>query len=132
MQALCRGIGNLSFCGLTHDKFPTITSEQQPARRHCLEVTMAENSDISHITLAVPLDELMRLKPFVSVEETRYHLNGVKFEKGAVGVVLAATDGHRLGVLRVERALVNGEGILRLPALKPKLDRLDRKSRQWL
>src|SRR5690606_15491980 len=48
MQALCRGIGNLSFCGLTHDKFPTITSGQQPARRHCLEVTMTGLSSIWH------------------------------------------------------------------------------------
>ena len=89
--------------------------------------------DVSHITLAVPLDEIMRLKPFVSDEATRYYLNGVKFEPAAdEGVMLAATDGHRLGALRVIRAIVQGEGIVRLPALKPKLDSHDRKNRQWL
>lgn len=39
----------------------------------------------------------------MSTDETRYHLNGVLFEKSADGLVMVATDGHRLSF--VSRAL---------------------------
>ena len=83
------------------------------------------------IILAVPLATIRRLEPFVSTEEIRYHLNGVRFESAAEGPILAATDGHRLGVIHCDDALVNEPGIVRMPGV-PKLDRLQRKERQWL
>ena len=48
---------------------------------------------------AVRLNAFLRVKPFVSSEETRYYLNGVSIDCAAEdGAVCAATDGHRLGV----------------------------------
>ena len=42
---------------------------------------------------------LRMLAPLASTEETRYYLRGVHVEASAAGIVLVATDGHRLGVV---------------------------------
>lgn len=80
-------------------------------------------TDISHIKLVCRLNDFMRLKPFVSSESYRYYLGGVHFRQGAEGVLLVATDGHRLGVFNAEEALCNGEGIVKLPTRLPKIDK---------
>ena len=85
---------------------------------------------IEHIKLAVPLQDLLRLKPFISTEGIRFYLNGIRFEQGSDGVLLVATDGHRLGVFRSTEALASCGGIVRLPEKLPKLDRRDK--RAWL
>jgi len=94
--------------------------------------TMTEHTDeidISHIRLVAPLDDMLRLKPFIGVEEKRYYLNGIRFEQGVDGVLLVATDGHRLGAFNSTDALCQGDGIARLPTRLPKIDR---KKRAWL
>lgn len=83
----------------------------------------------NNIKLACRLDDIMRLKPFVSTEETRYYLNGVRFEQGLEGVLLVATDGHRIGVFNAEAALCNGDGIVKLP---PRLPKIEKGFNAWL
>ena len=70
----------------------------------------------SHVRLAVPLEDMRRLKPFISTEETRYYLQGVHFETGGEGTLLVATDGHRLGVYKSDRAICASAGTVRVPA----------------
>lgn len=65
---------------------------------------------------AVRLDALLRVRPFISTEMTRYYLGGIfvhPHKEG--GAVCAATDGHRLGVRRDKDGLVNEPQIVRLP-----------------
>lgn len=80
-------------------------------------------TDTSHIKLVCRLNDFMRLKPFVSSEPYRHYLGGVHFRQGAEGVLLVATDGHRLGVFNAEEALCSGEGIVKLPARLPKIEK---------
>lgn len=47
---------------------------------------------------------------FVSNEETRFYLCGVSIEKHGAGVILVATDGHRLGAFHQEDGLLAWEG----------------------
>jgi hypothetical protein len=54
--------------------------------------------------------------PFVSTEETRYYLTGIQIEphpKG--GVILVATDGHRLGAVHDPEGDSNGHWICPVP-----------------
>jgi hypothetical protein len=65
---------------------------------------------------AVRLDALLRVRPFISTEMTRYYLGGVFVHAhDSGGAVCAATDGHRLGVRRDVDGLVNEPQIIRLP-----------------
>lgn len=65
---------------------------------------------------AVRLEALLRVRPFISTEMTRYYLNGVFVHvHDSGGAVCAATDGHRLGVRRDVGGLVNEPQIVRLP-----------------
>ena len=65
---------------------------------------------------AVRLDALLRVRPFISTEMTRYYLAGVFVHSHAGGgAVCAATDGHRLGVRRDKDGLVNEARIVTLP-----------------
>lgn len=62
-------------------------------------------------TYIIDVRELEALSLFASTEKTRYYLNGVCFEhiKGNDSPGLIATDGHRLGALRVTKADPVGE-----------------------
>lgn len=42
---------------------------------------------------------LRMLAPFVSKEETRYYLHGIHVEPAKQGIILVATDGHRMGII---------------------------------
>lgn len=65
---------------------------------------------------AVKLDAFLRVKPFVSTEETRYYLNGVYVHPCPEGGVLCvATDGHRLGVRRDKMGICHEPTIVRVP-----------------
>lgn len=67
---------------------------------------------------AVRLSSLLAVEPFISVEPTRYYLNGVYVEpcpKG--GAICVATDGHKLGAQRDPEGIVNVPQIVTLPAV---------------
>ena len=55
------------------------------------------------------------LVPFASKEETRYYLTGIHVEPYRDGVLLAATDGHRLGVIYDATGETNGQWICPIP-----------------
>ncbi len=61
-------------------------------------------------TMTVDCGELRRIlertAPFMSVEETRYYLNGVYLHRHGLNLRAVATDGHRLGL--AETDLVSG------------------------
>lgn len=73
----------------------------------------------------INLNVLAAVSLFVSKEETRYYLNGVKLEIDADGVTYVATDGHRMFAFRddlsadEERNTMRGEIIVPLAACKP-------------
>lgn len=50
-------------------------------------------------TVTVAAKYIAMLAPFISNEATRYYLNGISFEPHADGVIMVATDGHRMGVI---------------------------------
>lgn len=51
-------------------------------------------------TATIPLKELLALNLLASVNETRYEINGVHIEAKPGQVLIVATDGRRLGMLR--------------------------------
>lgn len=68
------------------------------------------------VCLAVRLEALLRVRPFISKEMTRYYLNGVFIHSHKEGgAVCAATDGHRLGIRRDEEGLVREPWIVTVP-----------------
>lgn len=81
---------------------------------------MAKSEYPKHIA-AIRLDAALRVRPFVSTDDCRYYLKGIRIEPSAEGGVLcAATDGHRLGVRRDKDGLCREPAIVRLsPLLKP-------------
>lgn len=81
--------------------------------------------------LAIPLDTIERLRPFVSKEDTRPRLSGVRFERQAEGVIIAATDGHRLGVITASEAFADRDGVVRLPTRLPKAERPFKNHKRW-
>jgi DNA polymerase III sliding clamp (beta) subunit (PCNA family) len=61
------------------------------------------------VKIIIPAESLLKLKPFVSDEQTRLYLNGVCIQKHPKsGVLLIATDGHRLGVWQETNCSVEG------------------------
>ena len=80
-------------------------------------------SEVMEVQLVCRLDDIMRLKPFVSTEEIRFYLSGVRFEQGIEGVLLVATDGHRLGVFNAKNAICRDGGIVKLPTRLPKINK---------
>ena len=74
------------------------------------------NLDKPITCFAVRLDALLRVRPFVSTEETRYYLNGVYVHPHPEGgAVCVATDGHRLGVRRDSDGIAPEPQIVTLP-----------------
>lgn len=74
------------------------------------------NLDQPVTCFAVRLEALLRVRPFISAEATRYYLNGVHVEAHPEGgAVCVATDGHRMGLRRDQEGLVNEPAICRLP-----------------
>jgi len=82
---------------------------------------MAKKADYPRPAFAVRLNSALKVQGFTSKEETRYYLHGASFEAAPDGgAVIAATDGHRLGVSHDHDGLVLESVIARLPAtLKP-------------
>lgn len=65
---------------------------------------------------AVRLDAFLRVKPFVSTEETHYYLNGIYVDNLPDGTpVCVATNGHQIGIRRTEDSLVITPTIVRVP-----------------
>jgi DNA polymerase III sliding clamp (beta) subunit (PCNA family) len=50
---------------------------------------------------------LRMLVPFTTGEETRYYLRGIHVEPAAQGIILVATDGHRLGAIHDPSGVTN-------------------------
>lgn len=66
---------------------------------------------------AVRLEAVLRVRPFISKEATRYYLNGVFVKAGKdSGAICEATDGHRLGFRHDPEGKVITPAIIRLPA----------------
>lgn len=55
------------------------------------------------------------LVPMISKEATRYYLNGVFVTPHLDGILLVATDGHRMGVIYDEGGQTNGDWICPVP-----------------
>jgi DNA polymerase-3 subunit beta len=89
--------------GLPADEFPQITKSEEV---NWLDMEAAALKDMIDKTLYA-----------VSTEETRYNLSGIYFEKveteELVGLMLVATDGHRLSLIRKELPEVNRFGFER-------------------
>lgn len=67
---------------------------------------------------AVRLDAALKVRPFISTDETRYYLQGVHISASPTGGAnCAATDGHRLGIAFDCDGLVHKEAIVRIPAI---------------
>jgi DNA polymerase III beta subunit, central domain len=71
------------------------------------------------------LDQFLRVSKFISKDETRPYLMGVRIEKPSKGggANCIATDGHRLGVLNCPDAILNHAATWRVPKelkLRPK------------
>ena len=67
----------------------------------------ARQAAIATPAFAIRLNAFLRVRPFVSTEELRYYLNGVRIEANPDGgAVCVATDGHRMGVCRDADGLV--------------------------
>lgn len=57
--------------------------------------------------ITLPVSALTCLSRFISQEETRYYLNGILIEKHPVkGILIVATDGHRLAVWHETNCIV--------------------------
>ncbi len=57
------------------------------------------------------------LAPFISREETRYYLNGIYIEPHhKQGVLMVATDGHRMGIVHDSEGKTNGPWICPISA----------------
>jgi hypothetical protein len=72
-------------------------------------------SDKPTPVFAVRLSSALRVKPFVSDEDSRYYLQGVCIEPAQEGATCASTDGHRLGVYYDKEGYSTGKAIVRLP-----------------
>lgn len=60
--------------------------------------------------ITLPVKSLLALERLVGHEETRFYLTGICIEPHPVeGILLVATDGHRLGVWHEKNCLVEGE-----------------------
>lgn len=65
---------------------------------------------------AIRLDAFLRVKPFVSTEETRYYLNGIAVQPCPEGGALCiATDGHRMGIRRDVDGWCGRDVIVKVP-----------------
>lgn len=83
------------------------------------------------VAFAMPLANFLAVKPFISTEQTRYYLAGVRIEPHEGGALAVATDGHRLGVQFSPDAACSKPGIWICPkALK--LDRRKGAPAQWV
>lgn len=81
-------------------------------------------SDTPKPVFAVRLSAALRVKPFISTEETRYCLMGVAIQPAANGAICVSTDGHRLGAchdpdgLATEAVIVKLPSQIRMPSMK--------------
>lgn len=80
------------------------------------------------VAFAMPLESFIKLKPFISKEETRYYLQGVLVEPHPEGALAIATDGHRLGVQFAKDAICNEAKVWRVPAEM----KVNKKSPSWV
>lgn len=96
-------------------------SKVKPAKRHLAE----------GVAFAMPLVDFLAVKPFISTEETRYYLNGVRIEAHEGGAIAVATDGCRLGVQFSPGANCVTEGIWICPK-GLKLDKRKGAPAQWV
>lgn len=96
-------------------------SKVKPAKRHLA----------GGVAFAMPLADFLAVKPFISTEETRYYLAGVRIEAHEGGAIAVATDGHRLGVQFSPDANCAANGIWICPK-ELKLDRRKGAPAQWV
>ncbi len=67
--------------------------------------------------ISVSARAIAALLPFISKEETRFHLTGIRIEPSAAGgVLLIATDGHAMGVIHDPEGTTDGEHLVSLPS----------------
>lgn len=85
----------------------------------------------SDIAFAMPLSDFLAVQPFISVEETRYYLQGVRVEAHEEGALAIATDGHRLGVKFSPNAACAVDGIWLCPK-HLKFDKRKNAPQQWV
>lgn len=83
------------------------------------------------VAFAMPVTDFLAAARFISTEETRYYLGGVRVEKHDEGALAVATDGHRLGVQFAPTAICEIEGIWLCPK-HLKLDKRKGAPFQWI
>lgn len=59
--------------------------------------------------IKIPAKDFLYIARFASTEQTRHYLNGVLVESHGDHALLVATDGHRLGILRLSPDDTTGE-----------------------
>lgn len=68
----------------------------------------------TNVSVRVSARYIAALAPFICREETRYYLAGIKVEPDpSGGVLLIATDGHTMGLIRDADGASNGEWIVK-------------------
>lgn len=83
------------------------------------------------VAFSMPVADFLAAARFISTEETRYYLGGVRVEKHDEGALAVATDGHRLGVQFAPTAICEVEGIWLCPK-HLKLDKRKGAPQQWI
>lgn len=83
------------------------------------------------VAFAMPLADFLAVKQFISTEEIRYYLAGVRIEAHEGGAIAVATDGHRLGVQFSPEGKCAIDGIWVCPK-ELKLDRRKGAPAQWV
>jgi hypothetical protein len=62
----------------------------------------------------IPLEDVLKVLPFVAKQDVRYYLNGMFITPHNGGALLVATDGHRLAVCESPLAKTDADHILNL------------------
>lgn len=83
------------------------------------------------VAFVMPVADFLAAARFISTEETRYYLGGVRVEKHGDGALAVATDGHRLGVQFAPTSICEVEGIWTCPK-HLKLDKRKGAPQQWI
>ena len=93
---------------------------------------MSDTSPIRHARFSARF--AVALAQFTSREPTRYYLNGIQVEPHPIaGVLLVATDGHKMAVIHDEAGYSNGSWICRFPPrlLRASATVIRAKNRAW-
>jgi len=85
--SITSGRSRFKIRGLEADNFPTLPT--------------VEGDEVLEIPLAVLRRMISKVLFAISTEESRFQLNGALFQVGEEGLIMVATDGHRLALVKL-------------------------------